>query len=290
MDKSIHKPKNLVLDHYHCTLFLPLLGLEKTGFKPSNLYQHSYDPKLDLPLESGEAAGFYYFSPTSREILYDGSKANSTITAIKEWRLKTKDIKDWFLELDNSEAPEYSAIKTNQFAQITSVRLLQYFNGLYLLAVRLEPKALLTLKTKNKILEEEFSKANANNNEKFKSTFDKVKKNTLEEFKRIDPNNIKQYQQLIMENWMHFTRLVRLIYPSFEQQSGENKIAPIYLIRGEQKDTAFDKKFKKDGIKAFQEIGETFSPVMLEFIKAFVEDNNQKYIPEYLKKVEFYLL
>lgn len=276
--KMANKPKNLVLDHYHCTLFLPLIGLEKSGLKPI-IEKHSY-----TTFNQEEGASYYYFSPAIRNILYDkGGDKGSDKGSIKEWRLPDSIIQDWVLCLDNSKAPEWSAVKQNQYAKITSVKLLQYFNGLYLLAIRLEPKALLELK---KIKYEEPSEA----------PFEKVTNNTLEEFNQIDPENAHLYQELIMEDWMHFSRLIRLIYPSFTQQTNENKIAPITLLsvkkeKEKEKEivTAFETPIKRDDIKHFQRIGENFSPVICEILTGFFNEKTRRDISNIIKKyVEFY--
>ena len=264
-----YKPKDLVLDHYHCTLFLPLIGLEKSGLSPKfdkHNYQHFSDD---------EGASYYYFSPTIRNILFDRDKqTDSKHTAIKEWRLPQEIIENWTITLDNSSAR--SAVKQNQQAVFRSVRLYQYYNGLYLLGITLEPSALATLRAKNK--------------ESSQTIFEKIQKNTLEEFNRIDPENIELYQQLIMENWLHFTRLIRLIYPSFAEQSDENKIAPICLKDGDKElATAFDKPISHKSISQFQEIGEKFSPVIFEILSRFFKDTEKEALKNSLKHdIQFY--
>lgn len=284
-----NKPKDLALDHYHCTLFLPLTGLENSGFKPV-IDRHYHNTATN----NDEGASYYYFSPTLREILYDNGQTEG---AIKEWRLSEETLENWTLTLDNSKAPDWSAVKTNQEASITSVRLLQYFNGIYLLAIRLEPSALIELKKKNEPLEKQIEEIEAYNKtanksehqEVPKTVFEKIKKNSLEEFNRLDSENIDLYQQLIMENWLHFTRLIRLIYPSFEQQSDENKIAPIHFNKGNKTITAFDKKVEKSDLKDFEDLGKQFSPVLCEILKAFVSKKESEKLAQQIEEsVQFY--
>ncbi|HID38503.1 MAG TPA: hypothetical protein EYP36_03195, partial [Calditrichaeota bacterium] len=262
-----HKTKELILDHYHCTLFLPLTGLEKTDFIPSIKRQYYCH---DSTLEKGEAAGFYYFSPTVRDILYDCPKKPRTLTPIKEWRLPTEKLEKWELHLGQEKyICEYAQY---QKSKVTSVRLLQYFNGLYLLAIRLEPLALYQLKKQEET-----------------ATLYDAKENNISYFINKDKKNTTLYQQLIMEDWMHFSRLVRLIYPSFEQQTVEDKIAPIHLIKDGTKISAYDyqKTIPETKIKIPKSAGENFSPVILEFIKAFAKrpENVEKQVKQ---SVDFY--
>lgn len=248
--KQSYDTKKIKLNHYHCTLFLPLVGLEKSSFAPSDVHQFTYCP-AEKQLEDGEAAGYYYFSPTIRNILYDCPKLGESepLKAIKEWRLSDDTIKTWELHLDNTRSKN-EHVSEYQKAKITSVRLLQYFNGLYLLAVRLEPLALYQWKKEESRKEEDFP-------------------------------------ELIMEDWLHFSRLIRLIYPSFDQQTDENKIAPIQLVSNNEPIIAFDQIFERKEITLPQTLGENFSPVMTEFIKAFAKEP-QKTQQQITQNIEFY--
>lgn len=42
------------------------------------------------------------------------------------------------------------------------------------------------------------------------------------------------HESMIMEDWLHFTRLARQLYPTFVEQSHEKKIAPLVLRQGAQ--------------------------------------------------------
>ena len=243
--KFNHHPKDLVLDHYHCTFFLPLIGLNEKDFQV-DIDRFYYSQKDNPTLADEEAQAYLYFSPALRNILFD-CNTNNSLQAVKEWRLSQETIKNWQLHLgkktDLNDPVKY------QRSNIVSVRLLQYFNGIYLLAFRVEPEALAILRKKNDIFDQPC--------------------NTVAELSRRDPQHAEQYHQLAMENWLHFTRHVRLLYPTFPQQNDENKIAPVHLIRGEDTVTAFAEKIER--IQIHQKPGQDFSPVICELLKAFAK-------------------
>ncbi len=243
--KYQHHPKDLVLDHYHCTFFLPLIGIEK-DFQPKGEQFYYTNPEL----VEEEAQAYHYFSPALRNILFDCGKNSGSVQAVKEWRLTKTEIESWELNLGEEEQAG-DPIKY-QASKIVSVRLFQYFNGIYILAVRVEPLVLDKLRQQN--------------------IFDKNDCNTMTEMAQKHDNNTAAYQQLVMENWLHFTRHVRLLYPTFPQQNDEKKIAPIHLIRqGKETITAFKDTINKK-IKIHKKPGQDFSPVMCELLKTFAKE------------------
>lgn len=272
-----HHPKDLVLDHYHCTLFLPLIGIEKY-FQPKGEPFYYSSPKL----AEAEAQAYRYFSPALRNILFDLGENNSDKSeqAVKEWRLTNNEIESWELHLGKEE--EKNDPTKYQRSKIVSVRLLQYFNGIYTLAVRVEPLALRklnALEVCNKKLRApaSFKRIELRPWEDFKSLLKNTKDyfynnnlNNLAKLIKKDPDNKEHLQQLAMENWLRFTRHIRLLYPTFPQQNEESKIAPIHLIRqGKEIVTAFKDKIEK--IQIYKKPGQDFSPVMSEILKAFAK-------------------
>ncbi len=246
-----HHPKDLVLDHYHCTFFLPLIGLEQ-DFEAQDEHRFYYGSQDNPNLADEEAQAYRYFSPSLRNILFDCKNSPNGLQTVKEWRLKEEIIQSWQLHLGKTEDEDNPA--KYQRSKIVSVRLFQYFNGIYLLAVRVEPEALRGIK----------------------NDFDQPQ-NTVQEWIQADSQNANHYRQLVMEDWLHFTRHVRLIYPSFPQQNDENKIAPIHLIRKDKETvTAFKDKIEK--IQIHPKPSHDFSPVISEFLKAFAKE------PEKLKE------
>ena len=138
--------KTLLLDHYHCTFFLPLLGFGK-GLDPKADLKKIYS--LDQELSEADAEAFYYFTPTLRDIVFDRGVPNeSGLQAIQEWDLSTDTLKDWRLELlpsreqkDNAGNDALKLALVHQKVAFQSVRIYRYFNGIYMLAFTVKPPA-----------------------------------------------------------------------------------------------------------------------------------------------------
>lgn len=142
--------KTLLLDHYHCTFFLPLLGFGK-GLEPKADLKKTYP--LDEDLSEADAEAFYYFTPTLRDIVFDRGVPNeSGLQAIQEWHLSTDTLtdtlKDWRLELLPSKEQKENAGEdvlklalVHQTVEFQTVRLYRYFNGIYMLAFTVRPHA-----------------------------------------------------------------------------------------------------------------------------------------------------
>lgn len=264
MDKTTpafdHHPKDLILDHYHCTFFLPLPNLENKGFESKDTNRQYYCHDNNDELEPGEAQAYRFFTPSIRNILYDcqntDKKSNDDkLQAVKEWRLKKSLIKNWELHLgnpkDKKEPTKY------QQSKIKSVKLYQYFNKIYLLAIQVEPTALIALKKQKNC-----------------PLFEYNAPNTLTEIIQQDPDNEALYQQLAMENWLHFTRLARLLYPTYRQQSEENKIARLQLIRPDRETTdIFDVETSEMTIP--KSAGQDLSKIIIAILKSFSKSHSK---------------
>jgi len=253
-----HHPKDVLLDHYHCTFFLPLPELDNKGFQLKDVNRQYYCPTDNDDLASGEAQAYRFFTPSIRQILYDCQQQNADnpqkLQAIKEWRLKPNLIKDWELHLGN---PKDKKDPTKyQQSKITAVKLYQYFNKIYLLAIQVEPTALVALKNQTQ------------SHAKSHKLFTDDAPNSVQEMCQQDKDNKELYQQLAMENWLHFTRLARLLYPSYRQQSEEKKIACLQLIRKGREDIVeFNTETAKMTIP--QSSGEYFSNIIIAILKSF---------------------
>jgi len=195
---------DLLLDHYHCTFFLPLFGLEDKGFKPLDRLRYVYPAEkvAQTKTEEAEAQAWHYFNPMLRDILYDrgeGDGSAGTLQPVREWRLPREEIEGWTLELgraDNRSNPlQY------QIAQVEAVTLYRYFNGIYLLAWRVAARA-----------------------------------------DAIEAAGQDGCAAMRIENWLHFTRLSRVLFPSYPQQEEENKIQPLRLMANGDRElsVAFD--------------------------------------------------
>lgn len=294
-------PKNLLLDYYHCTFFLPLTGLKDEDFKPA-LTPVSYHSSNAAALSAEQAQAYRYFSPALRNILFDtsdpqldNSKSHQQLIPVKEWRLPIQNTA-WQICLGKEEEKDNPLLY--QVARVTSVILYQYFNGIYLLSFRAEPEALVPLqheysRVKEKLKQEvdkkykdEKSKRERKNKQDkwvgeqldargcslFANTGRRPQ--TIDEIDSADPHK-EQYSQLCMESWLRFTRHVRLIYPSFPEQNEEEKIAPIKLVTPEEKITAFGDLQK---VSIPDPPGKDISPLIRYLLTCFVRepDKNDK--------------
>ncbi len=303
--------KSLLLDHYHCTFFLPIVNDSKNPFptEPRGDYRHTYqDTESDSESNSGrlsdnekvrlaDAQAYHFFTPTIRSIMFDQGESNSQgLEPMKEWRLPKNLIKDWTMTLyKNSWAKGEETDPLNQQqVGFESVRLYRYFNNNYILAFRVMPKALQELhkvrddevirlsqlsEHKTETVDELIKQANKNlglfseENNKRPST------QTLRGFKD-DPLRDK-YEDLQLEAWLRFSRLARQLYPSFTEQGEEGKIAPLSLSKVEVDEPiySFDKQMKPNFPKA---IGEQLSPVVREILLSFFAEKDQKAVKEWL--------
>jgi len=208
--------KNIPLDYYHCTFFLPLSGLNDNEFSPQTDFAYHYCPDNDL-LSAAEKQAYHYFTPALRNILFDCPKHSSnSLKPVKEWRLPKEVIAQWSLHLglekDKKEPFKYQQVSFEE------VRLFRYFNGIYLLSFR------------------------------------------------VMPEDISQNPAL--ENWLHFSRLARLVYPSFNEQVDEDKIAPLRLL-SKLDHSLLANAFTEHEIKIPQKTGEYISPVLRYLLKQF---------------------
>lgn len=274
--------ETLLLDHYHCTFFLPLIGVTDKDFQPGESFAWSYQTEAICLQEEAEefqadhdsetakareseaarireieAQAYRYFSPAIRDILFDvaaspGPEKNryTALEALKEWRIPAETLASWELHLgkEKDKDKEETGPLEYQIAKVTAVTLYRYFNGIYLLAFRVEPKALAQIPDDSPL-------------------FCAEGPGDLADIVLRDPANKEYYEQLQLESWLHFTRLARLIYPSFPQQNDEKKIVPVRLfIDGKVVAPAFEKSQK---VRILEKPGEDISPVIRYLLKVF---------------------
>ncbi len=305
-----------VLDHYHCTFFLPLTGLDETSFHPEKSLAKVYNSPSSQPEEvkavgatAGatailegqrekqseseaikktkqdelfrEAQAYRFFSPALRNILFDpgetdrcgltrlkercspGAKAACKLTPIKEWRLPNTKIENWQLRLgckgENGDSAQ------DQVAVFSAVTLYRYFNGIYLLSFRVEPKALRELRQSGSTLI--FSADHTSD--------------SLKHLELVDPDNAERYRQLQLESWLRFTRLARIIYPSFPQQFSEGKIAAISLETNKNTFSAFD---SEQELSISYTPGDDLSPIISFLLKEFDNECCSKELDLFLQE------
>ncbi|MGH8548240.1 MAG: hypothetical protein ACRERU_06505 [Methylococcales bacterium] len=257
--------KSLLLDYYHCTFFLPLIGLDEQIFVPADRYAFTYKPAAPgeeakkeeekterEKREEAQAQAYRYFSPALRKILFDSGeqeRSDRKLVPLKEWRLDEKEIESWSIhrgkEVDRTDPIQY------QIAKVLAVNLYRYLNGVYLLSFRVEPEALQQLRKNNAC-----------------PLFNGSNTVSLHDLILSDHGNETFYRQLQLECWLRFTRLARLVYPSFPEQNDENKIAPIRLFTGTGTEpiTAFGTRQK---VRIHEKPGEDISPLIRFLLKSF---------------------
>ncbi|MGH8556601.1 MAG: hypothetical protein ACRESZ_03890 [Methylococcales bacterium] len=278
--------ETLLLDYYHCTFFLPLIGLDENEFVPDDRYAFMYKPghpeeetkkedqmrdeekhakKKKQAENEAQAQAYRFFPPALRRILFDtGGKPRSDSQQIplKEWCLAEKEIESWSIHLGKEE--HRSDPLFYQIAKVVSVNLYRYFNGVYLISIRVEPEALQQLR-KNEAC----------------PLFESGHSKELHDLISADPPNESLYRQLQLECWLRFTRLARLVYPSFPEQYDEKKIAPIRLFAGEKIiETAFATVEK---LRIPKTPGEGISPVIRFLLESFsmMPEKLDKFLDEY---------
>jgi len=262
----LHEPrKDSLLDHYHCTFFLPLLGIESKGLAVNESNQHVtrqlYQPSEEMSEEDAQA--YHFFTPTLREILFDSGSiplsqeavtnrqgdAEPSLVPVREWRIDEKAFANWELQLKPSPSQEQGIESGkdhyglyHQTTVFKSIHLYQYFNGIYILSFRVEPKVLSKLR---QALEVPVKDANGNNiydeNGKLKtrrcSVFEEGQL-THQYFSEI-PNSHHHYDELgemQLEAWLRFSRLARQLYCTFSEQGDEGKVAPMLLSFGDNRE------------------------------------------------------
>ena len=300
------------LDHYHCTFFFPFLPQknmrQKYQVKPS-LKPYKYESKnttSDNDKKNSETwqqqelqekkaqqhvnenQAYRYFSPIIRDQLYDIKDGNHTgFEPLREWRLELNDIKNWHLDVGDQKDKQTAPL-SYQRANIERVHLYRYFNDVYLLAVSVAPTARTKLKEWAESSEEanEWAAWSAG-----MFTHDNNWWLTL----ALSPEPVwREVQQLQTAAWLNFTRLARILYPTFTEQELENKISRITLNKKDDKNG--HKQIIFDGVKEVKEasfstnVGKDISKVIVEgFLSEFftcTDTSDQKKFPYFFEQYQ----
>ncbi len=277
--------KTLLLDHYHCTFFLPLIGLPDE-FKPE-AKRKTY-PAGSASSEC-DAQAFHFFTPILRNILFDRGTEDTghspqTLTPMQEWYLPKEVIQPWRMTLHKADGDKDITPLTQQTAHFQSVQLFRYFNGIYVLAFTVTPEALPPLQERVKQKRDELAEAEKQipvEERKPAWKLDEAADATVSLFagsiqkladvSPYDPDR-EVYPQLQLEAWLRFSRLGRQLYRSFTEQGDESKIAKLCLdsVSGETSATlatAFDESMKK--LEMPQHPGEDLSPIIIFLLQQF---------------------
>ena len=274
--------KTLLLDHYHCTFFLPLIGLPDE-FKPE-ASRKTY-PAGSASSEC-DAQAFHFFTPILRNILFDRGTEDTehspqTLTPMREWYLPQEVIQLWRMTLHKADGDKNITPLTQQTALFQSVQLFRYFNGIYVLAFTVTPEVLPPLQERVKQKRDELAEAEKQipvEERKPAWELDKEADATVSLFagsiqkladvSPYDPDR-DVYPKLQLEAWLRFSRLGRQLYRSFTEQGDESKIAKLCLnsVTGETLKTAFDESMKK--LEMPEHPGKDLSPIIIFLLQQF---------------------
>jgi len=261
------------LRHYGCTFLLPLDldGQLRMNTGPvMQPYIYGAYPSRDTltDYECCEAQSYLFFPPIIRELLYETKSHSSrpdALKPLKEWRLPKE---SWSLALGSEEQRQSSDPLLYITANISDVRLYCYFNGLYQLAISVEPKAMAALR-RDPHAATLFSEGN----------------DWWWSLAFTCHDTFQQIQQLQIAAWLHFTRLTRLLYPTFTEQTAEQKIAKLKLTTPNNQEVIFDTEETANCLNISTKMGSNFSPVVKYLLSCFFKDNP----PTDLKKLSVYL-
>ncbi len=267
-EQAQNRLKQVLLDHYHCTFFLPIFfnkNHDDHGKQTFRLKPVIPSYRYSTEATGADAQAFYFFTPTLRKILFEqvdktGQPLQTTLKPIREWRLEGERLKGWELHLDQplDDTKPASAL-TQQVTTLQSLRLYRYFNGLYLLSFRVQPKALTPA----------LQKVLADHN----------KAQYLDDL----PEPLrKQAEPMQLEAWLRFTRLARVLYPSFMEQGEEFKIAPLTLHRPGME--AIRANNAEINLRIVEQMGENLSPIVQELFLQFFSPKDSERIRNYLRR------
>jgi hypothetical protein len=212
------------LRHYGCTLLFPfdpgtdqrdafLQALEQRSAGDAPVPRHYYygpDGGDDAGEHRDETQARLYFLPHLAELLFADSdeRAAHLPEAIQEWRLPAARVRNWRLLAATGHG---TGDDDATVAELVSVRLLRYFNGACLLALRL------------RLSPQEVGRAGVDSDDAdwwYDAAFGSGS----------DPaDSATAVQRCGFERWLGFTRMARILYPSFAEQIDEHKIARLSL-------------------------------------------------------------
>lgn len=252
---------------YNCTFFLPLdLALDNeldsccarsriTVRANDEIERYRIDPPASLltmdKKEWGDedklhAQAYEFFYTHLQGQLYESTNPpqSASVKPIIHRRIRKDCLKDLSLDLVdkkvNSDGTEVTKTTT---ASIEDVSLYEYYNGICLLAVRVEHP-------ENKRLSEPeppypVSELISDCNWWRALVFG-------------DDDWWSRVESLQIEDWLRYTKLVRILFSSFHEQLEEGKIAPLTLRRREE-------------IIRKREVSDPFSPVIVYFLEQFLD-------------------
>lgn len=213
------------LRHYGCTFLLPLdlrldseLGRKAQSFdalgealdRNSAIVRHHLALPEGDPLRPDEAPkeiqAYLYFDPRLRDYVIDCGREQPGPKPIRRWRLCIAP-GEYSLRLGEAAGADDPLFDLE--ARITDVSLYGYFNGLYVLAVTVRPTVELPAG----------------------SSLGGEEAGWWRDLVAADAGNWRRIRSLQAEAWLRFTKVARILYPSFIEQWDEKKIDDIHLFR-----------------------------------------------------------
>lgn len=224
------------LQFYRSTFFLPLLP--KTLPSKPKLHKHLYKPDAEAggnnrqeTEDQADAQAYHYFTPDVRDRLYNlhkTSKGKSTDNgeAVKEWRADPDGESELTLILGSPVLDHNDPLHLLK-ARITHLRLYRYFNDAYLLAFSMEPHA----QRRNwDNTGEVFLDVESGDDPNYTGRLYAGNNTWWRALVLSKPEAWEAIQRQQMEGWLHFTRLARVLFPTFTEQKHEHKIAKLALF------------------------------------------------------------
>ncbi len=247
------------LHRYGCTFYLPFYA----GTTEYCIDRHAPDPTTPYVIKYGEGAhgcteqaqAFVYFSPPIQDSLFDtdGQAKNNALQPIREWSLNNlkrhSDPQEyryqWHLDLPGS----HNAMTAN----ITDIRLYQYFNKLMTLSI--------TIKPHSELADTDASIDFEADNWWCYPAFGSVS----------DWSIIKQNQ---IYDWLEFTKLARLLFPTFVQQEDEQKWARNYITQSDSENKLAEANTESNQLSIEGMALNRLSDVIVWFLSRFFKEED----------------
>ena len=273
------------LRYYNCTFFLPLdLVLDSEIAMHSNntsveliennhVKSYKITPPASLLKKEGKpsddeiahAQAYEYFHSHIQDQLfetieYQQQATQNALKPIVHHRLQTT--KNLTLRLNDKKEDGSGEVT---IAQVEDVSLYEYYNGMLLLGIRV---GLPQNKSYQEINSTQCWEYRENKN---KSKCDENLQRCLicdeqHWWKPLIFSNISTWQKiqtLQVENWLRYSKLVRILYANFFEQLNEFKIAPIELYDGKKKLIS-------------SKVSDEFNAVIRHILKWFIKDEHNE--------------
>lgn len=281
------------LRYYNCTFFLPLdLMLDSEIAMHSNntsvelidnedVKSYKITPPVSLLKKEGRptdddiahAQAYEYFYSHIQDQLFETTEykqqaSHNALKPIVHHRLQTT--KNLTLRLNDKKKNGSGEITT---AQVEDISLYEYYNGMLLLGIRVGlPQNILSKKITSfcwvneedeNYKEKKQQQKNLENENSHLFNLICNEKNWWKSLVFSDISTWREIQTLQVENWLRYSKLVRILYVNFFEQLNEFKIAPIELYDGKKK--LISSKVKDE-----------FNAVILHILKWFIKDKHNE--------------